>query len=108
MTQEKILAAKTLVQMHKRSEPDLIKAFLLASPGDDEEESPIKLLEIVKGATEAGVVPIFFRADKARSIPYSSILIELSPDEFRNIGSESISVDKEHWKIVEELATDAE
>ena len=102
MVTERIKAAKQLVELHREAEPNLREAFLLAAP-DETADSPIKLLEVVDGAVEAGVMPVYFRADKARAIPFASILIELSPSEFEQYKTGTIPVDNETWTIAQPL-----
>ena len=104
MTGRRIAAAKKLAKLHREAEPQLQRVFLLSSSSERGTQDPIKLLEVVEGAVEAGVMPIFFRADSARGIDFPSVVIELSPKEFKGLGKRRlIAVNDESWEIGEEL-----
>lgn len=97
-------AAKRLAILHGEAEPLLRRVFLLHSDRDGESSEPIKLLEVVDGAVEAGVMPIFFRADEKQGIEYPSVIVELSPFEYQQVERiGEIDVEGARWSVGEEL-----
>lgn len=97
-------AAERLAMLHREAEPLLRKVFLLHSDHDEESGEPIKLLEVVDGAVEAGVLPLFFRADERHGIEYPSVIVELSPSEYQQVGPRGeIDVEGSRWSVGEEL-----
>ncbi|WP_419806494.1 hypothetical protein [Terriglobus sp.] len=103
MREDKLNVAKNLVRLHKEIEPNLERAFLLTSAEDDLEHEPIKLLEVVEGAVEAGVMPIYVRPDAKNGIPFASVIVELSPAEYETFCNTPV-IPGENWSVGQELA----
>ena len=85
-------------------EAGLTQVFLIAdqAPGDDVRAEPIKLLEVNADTVASGIMPLHFGAAPASGIPYPSIIIEVTPDEFDKIQSNEMKL-PEGWTIGEEL-----
>jgi hypothetical protein len=101
---EKALAAKRLAEKHYEVEDGLMRIFRLNSRAEIEANraEPIKLLEVNENTVPAGVMPLHFGAAPASGIPFSSIIIEVTPDEFTKIQTRELNLPKD-WKIGEEL-----
>jgi hypothetical protein len=58
----------------------------------------IKLLEVNSYTPEMGVMPLHFGPAPASGIPYASIIIEVSPNEFEKIRSNELKL-PEGWSL---------
>jgi len=74
---------------------------------DLSESEPIKLLEVNVNTPETGIMPLHFGAVPASGIPYASIIIEVSPNEFEKIRSNELKL-PEGWAIGEEIPRPAD
>jgi hypothetical protein len=63
---------------------------------------PIKLLEVNANTAASGVMPLHFGPAPASGIPFSSIIIEVTPNEFQKIQSYELNP-PEGWEVGEEL-----
>lgn len=100
--------AKKLAAAHYSIEPGIIRIFQLRE--DEEAEAlastPIKLLEVNELTSPSGVMPLYFRPSPASGIPYSSVIVEVTPDEFEQIRSSILPLPT-GWSIAEELPREA-
>ena len=105
---EKAAAAVELARKHYDLEDGLSQIFITVN-GEDEagRSEPIKLLEVNENTVESGIMPLHFGPVPAIGIPYSSIIIEVTPNEFRKIQSHELKL-PEGWDIGEELLKPAE
>ena len=100
MPREKLKVARRLAEEHFRVEPNLEKVFLLEPLGEDNDEEPLKLLEVVKGSLAQGIYPIRLRANPGAGIPYQSLVVEVAPDEWEAIRDKgSIPFRGARWKV---------
>jgi predicted RNA-binding Zn-ribbon protein involved in translation (DUF1610 family) len=97
-------AAKELANLHYEVEAGLTHIFLL----NDKAEArtipvdTIRLLEVNDNTAESGVMPLYFGPAPASGIPFSSIIIEVTPDEFKKIQSNELKLPN-GWEIGEEV-----
>lgn len=81
--------AERLAEVHYSVEPGMVQIY--RAFGDDRAEGdidePIKLLEVNEETIPAGVVPIHFGPHPARGVPFPTAIIEITPEEFAQIGS---------------------
>src|SRR4051812_30968789 len=79
--------AKKLAAAHYSIEPGIIRIFQLPEDADAEAlpSTPIKLLEVNEHTSPSAVMPLHFRAAPASGIPYSSVIVEVTPEEFEQI-----------------------
>jgi hypothetical protein len=103
MRKSKSETAKILAVAHFGVEPNLRRIFLLEPVSEQNPDEPIKLLEIVEGTIERGIEPIAFVADPAHGIDYPSMIVEISPREFRDICDGSLDLGTRGWMIGKEL-----
>jgi hypothetical protein len=100
----KIDVARRLARAHYTAEGGLVKVYLLVSKTESEAE-PIKLLEVNRSTIPTGIMPLRFDAAPARGIPYPSIIVEVTPDEFEKIQQSALKL-PDGWLIGEEIPND--
>lgn len=81
--------ANTLAQKHYLIEPGISKIFEILDETKDEAspETPIKLLEVNEATVPAGVMPLYFAPVPTSGIPYPTVIVEVTPEEFEKIES---------------------
>ena len=97
-------AAKELANRHYELEAGLTQIFRITDKVEAQviPAYPIKLLEVNENTVESGVMPLHFGPAPASGIPFSSIIIEVTPNEFQKIQSKELKL-PEGWEIGEEL-----
>ena|ERR1035437_830141 len=103
MKKSKLETAKSLAEGHFRVEPNLKHIHLIEPMDDQDPNDPIRLLEVVEGTFEIGIEPIGFTADPARGIDYPSVIVEISPDEYKSVRTGTIRFSDRDWTIGREL-----
>jgi hypothetical protein len=100
--------AKKLAAAHYSIEPRILRIFQLREAAETESlpATPIKLLEVNEHTSPSGVMPLYFRPAPASGIPYSSVIVEVTPDEFEQIRGNSLPLPF-GWSIAEELPREA-
>jgi hypothetical protein len=78
-------AAKQLAQRHYRIEPGITEIRTLTSGAIQGANEPIKLLEVNENTIASGIMPLRFDAAPASGIPFPSVIIEVTPDEYEQI-----------------------
>ena len=97
-------AVRELAMRHYEIEDGLVQIFRIndraaAELGEDE---LIKLLEVNANTPETGIMPLYFGPFPTSGIPYASVIIEVSPNEFEKIKSNELTL-PEGWAIGEEI-----
>ena len=97
-------AARELAMRHYELEEGLTRIFRIAEKVASQaiNGEPIKLLEVNLNTPETGIMPLHFGPSPASGIPYASIIIEVSPNEFERIESNELKL-PEGWTIGEEF-----
>ena len=93
-----------LARKHYEIEAGLTQIFRITDTAEATatRRAPIKLLEVNTNTPESGIMPLHFGPAPASGIPYASVIIEVSPDEFEKIRSNELKL-PEGWSIGEEL-----
>jgi hypothetical protein len=101
---EKDQTARALADAHYRVEPDLMTIIRLRRASDLEllTEEPIKLLEVNPATVSSGVMPLQFGPEPAYGIPFSSVIIEVTPEEFDEIRTGRLTL-PDDWQLAEPL-----
>lgn len=101
---EKTRVARELARKHYLVEPGLKHVFRLTTAAEREliGTEPIKLLEVNENTIAAGVMPLHFGPAPGIGIPFSSIIVEVTPHEFELIRSHQLKL-PDDWQIAEEL-----
>ena len=109
LVEEKARVAKELANKHYRVEGGLTRIFRLTGTAEVEVRpaEPIKLLEVNESTFPSGVRPLQFGPAPASGIPFSSVIVEVTPDEFVRIESEELKLPR-GWMLGEELARPAD
>ena len=78
-------AAKVLARKHYEIEEGLTQIFRITDTAEARvtRGAPIKLLEVNSNTCESGIMPLHFGPAPASGVPFASIIIEVSPGEFR-------------------------
>jgi hypothetical protein len=104
MTTGKLETARRLARDHFQIDPQVRRIHLIHSGRDNDAEEPIRLLEVVEGALECGIVPVGFAPNPERGIAYPSVIVEVSPREFQAIRAGSLPFEQDSWTVGEELS----
>jgi hypothetical protein len=101
---DKKKVAERLAREHYRIEPGITHIFTFWERPDYEAvpAAPIRLLEVNENTVPSGVMPLYFGASPASGVPYPSVIIEVTPEEFRKIESDELKL-PEGWAIREAL-----
>ena len=103
---QKLEAARKLATSHVATDELVDEVFLLESDSDEDQEQPIRLLEIVEGTIKRGIEPIGFPAMQERGVPFGSVIVEVSPREFSHLRDEPfVTFRSERWTIGPKLAS---
>jgi hypothetical protein len=96
--------AEALARMHFSVEPGMKQIFRLHAPAgkEQDQQEPIKLLEINEATVPAGMMPLYFGPSPASGIAFPSMILEITPDEFEMVQSGQLAL-PEGWKLGEEL-----
>jgi len=95
---DKIQAVEKLAQIHYESASTSAIYSAYASVGAENDASqPIKLLEVNEDTIPTGIVPLRFGPLPERGIPFSSTIIEVTPEEFEKIQSGELRL-PEGWE----------
>lgn len=87
--------AARLAEDHYASDPGMQRIYRLNASSPDTEardDEPIKLLEINDDTIPSGIQPICFGASPASGIPFSSIIVEVTSEEFKQIEADELSL----------------
>lgn len=82
--------ARTLADAHRRVEPGIMRIFRITTPSEENPAEPVKLLEVNPATPPSGIVPVAFGA--SASVPFASIVVEVTPDEFEQLRTGSLSL----------------
>ena len=101
---DKAEVARALATKHYQADGGLQRIFRLTGSAEVEVRpvEPIKLLEVNANTVPSGVLPVNFGPAPASGIPYPSVIVEISPDEFAKIQSHELALPK-GWLLGEEL-----
>jgi len=82
---DKDSVASDLAKAHHKDDPAIIRIIRLIVDEEDQPAEPIKLLEVNPGTSPSGISPMTFNADPANSVPFPSIVVEVTVTEFSQI-----------------------
>ncbi|HMA94269.1 MAG TPA: hypothetical protein VKP30_16370 [Polyangiaceae bacterium] len=84
MAHTKDEAARELAEWHFSVEPDLTQVIRIVADNEDAADEPIKLLEVNAATVATGSVETF-AFSPSESVPYSTVIAEVTPEEFERI-----------------------
>lgn len=100
MNASKDRVALTLAKSHAEAEDAVSKVIRVRSAREEDDNEPIKLLEVNLDTPSAGVVPVTF--GRSTDVPYASVVVEVTPEEFRRIENGELELPSE-WELAEIL-----
>jgi hypothetical protein len=97
-------AAMELATIHYEVEAGLTQVFLLNDKAEAQQiaADTIRLLEVNENTVESGIMPLYFGPAPASGIPFSSVIIEVTPNEFKKIQANELKLPN-RWEIGEAL-----
>jgi hypothetical protein len=100
----KNVAAQQLAARHYAVETGITRIFRVNSGAEVESRAtePIKLLEVSTTTPSTGIMPLGFGPSPSSGVPYPSVIIEVSPEEFERIKSHDLEL-PDGWTIGDEL-----
>jgi hypothetical protein len=92
--------ALALAQKHYLVEAGMTQIFRITGDAAAEVRpaEPIKLLEVNENTVPSGILPIQFGPSPASGLHYSSVILEVTPDEYRKIQSEELRL-PHGWRV---------
>jgi hypothetical protein len=86
--------ALELARKHYQIETGLTRIFRISGSADVEvrPNEPIKLLEVNENTVPSGIMPIRFGPSPASGLNYSSIIVEVTPDEFQRLQNHQLEL----------------
>lgn len=92
--------ALELARTHYQIEPGMIQIFRLTASAEAEDRptEPIKLLEVNESTVPSGILPIHFGPSPASGLHYPTIIVEVTPEEYRRIQGDELRL-PDGWKI---------
>jgi len=101
---DKAEVARSLARKHYEAEDGLQRVFRLTVSAEVEMRpvEPIKLLQVNTNTVPSGILPVSFGPAPASGIPYSSVIVEVSPEEFAKIQTRELTLPK-GWLLGEEM-----
>jgi hypothetical protein len=96
--------ARRLAESHYQVDPAISRIIRIVSPQHESDaDEPIKLLEVNEDTTMSGIVPIRFGAHEPSGIYYSSIIIEIRPEELEPVKQGELAL-PEDWQLGSEYS----
>jgi hypothetical protein len=83
--------ALELANAHRNMEPTINRIVRLITESESDESEPVKLLEVNPATSPSGIFPIAFAADPP-TIPYPSVVIEVTEEEFELISTGKLAL----------------
>jgi hypothetical protein len=91
-------AAKLLAKRHYLFEPAIIEIRTICSETPYGPNEPIKLLEVNANTIASGIMPLRFDAVPASGIPFSSVIVEVTPEEYAQIKKNELKL-PDGWSL---------
>jgi hypothetical protein len=109
LDQEKDEAARRLAQKHRQVEVGITHILRFTDRADVEvlRAEPIKLLEVNTNTVPSGVMPLQFGAAPSIGVPFPTVIVEVTPDEFEKIQAKELKLPS-GWLDSYEIASEAE
>lgn len=94
--------ARLLADAHFRLDQGITRIFRIVEPDETTSLRPVKLLKISPLTTEVGISPVGMTADPSRGVFYSSVVVEITPDEFDRLQRGELKLPHD-WTLGDEL-----
>src|SRR5438552_11401488 len=105
MDRSKEAVALRLAQAHFAVEPGIVQIHRVLAESQQEADAkePVKLLEVNRDTTSDGIRPVFFGPRPASGIFYSSVIVEVTPEEFEQLKQGTTKLPND-WRLGPELS----
>jgi hypothetical protein len=92
--------AKALAEKHYQVEAGMTHIFRVTGAAEAEVRpaEPIKLLEVNENTVPSGIMPIHFGPSPASGLHFSSVIVEVTPDEFQKIQAQELQL-PDGWRV---------
>jgi hypothetical protein len=100
MTKEE--TAQLLADAHFQIDPGITRIFRIVEPNESDATRPVKLLEVNTMTPEVGILPVGMSADADRGVFYSSVFVEITPDEYERLTRGELLLPHD-WRVGDEL-----
>jgi hypothetical protein len=104
---DKARVARYLAQRYTETEPSITVVFTIWDKRlhyEAQPSTPIKLLQVNRNAPPSGVIlPLGFDAAPSSGVPYPSVIMSVTPDEFSKIRSEELKLPR-GWVLGEPVS----
>jgi hypothetical protein len=89
-----------LANAHYASEPGITHVYSIWARPEHEARpnEPIKLLEVNQHTVASGILPLGFGPAPASGYPFPSVIVEVTPEEFRQILSKQLHLPND-WQL---------
>ena len=77
--------ARFLADAHFMMDHGITRIFRIVETDESNDTRPVKLLEVNPMTIEAGIPPVGMTADPAHSVFYSSVVVEITPNEYERL-----------------------
>ncbi len=106
---DKDTEALRLAETHYEIESGITEIYRLKTEVEAEQanEEPIKLLEVNQNTIPSGIMPLCFGAIPAHNIHFSTVVVEVTPEEFQLIRSHQLRL-PHGWELAEFLPRPAQ
>jgi hypothetical protein len=94
--------AQLLADAHFQMDEAITRIFRVLEPDEADGRKPVKLLEVNPMTAETGVTPIGLTADPSRGVPFPTVIVEVSSDEFERLVSGELRLPR-GWTLGPEL-----
>ncbi len=99
--QTKDQVAARLAETHYLLEGGIRHIFRIrADAAEEAAAEPIKLLEVNADTVPAGIYPVYFRPRAEQGIPYPSVVVDVTPDEFDRLRASELVL-PDGWHVGE-------
>ena len=106
--QTKDQIAARLAESHYLLEGGIRHIFRIRNDADEDAAAePIKLLEVNTDTVPAGIYPVYFRSRAEQGIPYPSVVVDVTPDEFDRLRTSELVL-PDGWHLGEIIPRPAE
>ena len=100
ISRQKGKVALKLARFHQEIDPGMRQIFrLLASEKtEDHPREPVKLLAVNQDTVPTGILPLHFPPQPEEGYPFSTVYVEITPEEFVKIQSQELTLPQD-WKV---------
>jgi hypothetical protein len=94
--------AQRLADAHFRLDQGVSRIIRIVEPDESNNAKPVKLLEVNSMTPEAGILPVAMTADPDRGVPFTSVVVEVTPAEFDRLTRGELRL-PHGWQLGNEL-----